>query len=136
VELYLHFANTSSWRGAYLSKIYSIAWNLVKHRDFIFTFNIMSRDRSVCIATGYELDDQMIGVRFSVKAGNFSLRHCVQTGSGAHPVSYPVSTGGSFPGVKRSGCEAGHSSPSTAEVKECVELYLRSSIRLHGVVLS
>jgi hypothetical protein len=29
-----------------------------------------------------------------------------------------------------------HSPPSSAEVKECVELYLRSPIRLHGVVLS
>jgi len=30
-------------------------------------------------------------------------------------------------GVKRPGREAGHSPPSSAEVKECVELYLRSS---------
>jgi hypothetical protein len=39
-------------------------------------------------------------------------------------------------GVKRPGLEAHHSSPSSAEVKECVELYLHSPIRLHGVVLS
>jgi hypothetical protein len=32
--------------------------------------------------------------------------------------------------------EADHSAPSSAEVKECVELYLHSPIRLHGVVLS
>jgi hypothetical protein len=44
---------------------------------------------------------------------------------------------GLFPwGVKRPGREADHSSPSSAEVKECVELYLHSPIRLHGVVLS
>jgi hypothetical protein len=30
-------------------------------------------------------------------------------------------------GVKRLGCEADHSPPSSAEVKECVELYLHSS---------
>jgi hypothetical protein len=29
-------------------------------------------------------------------------------------------------GVKRSRCEADHSPPSSAEVKECVELYLHS----------
>jgi hypothetical protein len=29
-----------------------------------------------------------------------------------------------------------HSPPSSAEVKEWVELYLHSPIRLHGVVLS
>jgi hypothetical protein len=39
-------------------------------------------------------------------------------------------------GVKRPGREADYSPPSNAEVKECVELYLHSPIRLHGVVLS
>jgi hypothetical protein len=39
-------------------------------------------------------------------------------------------------GVKRPEREADHSPPSSAEVKECVELYLHSPIRLHGVVLS
>jgi hypothetical protein len=39
-------------------------------------------------------------------------------------------------GVKRPGREADHSPPSSAEVKEWVELYLHSPIRLHGVVLS
>jgi hypothetical protein len=37
--------------------------------------------------------------------------------------------------VKRPGREADHSPPSSAEVKECVDLYLHSPIRLHGVVL-
>jgi hypothetical protein len=32
----------------------------------------------------------------------FSLLHVVQTGSGAHPVSYPMGTGGSYPGGKAS----------------------------------
>jgi hypothetical protein len=31
---------------------------------------------------------------------NFSLRHRVQTGSGTHPTSYEMGTGGSFPGNK------------------------------------
>jgi hypothetical protein len=44
--------------------------------------------------------------------------------------------GALFPGCKRPGREAGHSPPSSAEVKECVEIYLHSPIRLHGVVLS
>jgi hypothetical protein len=33
-------------------------------------------------------------------AGNFSLNHRVQNFSGAHPVSYPVGTRGSFHGSK------------------------------------
>jgi hypothetical protein len=39
-------------------------------------------------------------------------------------------------GVKRPRREADHSPPSSVDVKECVELYLHSPIRLHGVVLS
>jgi hypothetical protein len=69
----------------------------------------------------------MIGVPFPAGAGNFSLPHHVQTGSGAHSACYPMGTGGgSFPGVKRPGREADHSHPSSAEVKEWVELYLNS----------
>jgi len=61
---------------------------------------------------------QMIRVQFLAGAGNFSLCHCVQTGSGAHPASYPVGTRGSFPGGKVAGGGADHSPPSNAEVKE------------------
>jgi hypothetical protein len=38
------------------------------------------------------------GVRVPAAAGNFSLHHRVQTGSEAHPASYPMGTRGSFPG--------------------------------------
>jgi hypothetical protein len=37
------------------------------------------------------------------RSKNFSFLHVVQTGSGAHPVSYPAGTGGSFPGGKAAG---------------------------------
>jgi hypothetical protein len=60
----------------------------------------MSRDSSVGIATDYGLDDRMIGVRFPAEAGNISLRHRVQAGSGAHPASYPFGNEVSFPGGK------------------------------------
>jgi hypothetical protein len=59
-----------------------------------------SHDSSVSIALGYGLDDQRSRVRFLVGVGNFSLHHHVQNGSGAHPVSYPMGTRGSFPGGK------------------------------------
>jgi hypothetical protein len=35
--------------------------------------------------------------------GNFSLHHRVQTGSGAHPASYPMDMMGSYPGEKEAG---------------------------------
>jgi hypothetical protein len=101
-----------------------------------FSASHKSRDSSVGIALGYGLDDRGSRVRLPAGAGNSSLHHRVQNGSGAHPVSHPMGTRGSFLGVKRLGREADHSPPSSAEVKECVELYLHYPIRLHGVVLS
>jgi hypothetical protein len=38
-----------------------------------------------------------------VGTGNFSLHHCVQNGSEAHPASYPMGTRSSFPGGKAAG---------------------------------
>jgi hypothetical protein len=90
-----------------------------------------SRDSSVGIALGYGLDDRGSRVRFLPGAGNFPLYHRIQNGSGAHPASYPMGTRVYFLGGK-----ADHRPPSSAEIKECVELYSHSPIRLHGVVLS
>jgi hypothetical protein len=63
----------------------------------------MSRDSSVGIALGYELDDRGSRVRFTMGAGNFSLHHRVQNGSGAHPTSYPMGTRVSFREGKAAG---------------------------------
>jgi hypothetical protein len=43
------------------------------------------------------------GVRVPAEAGNFSLHHRVQTGSGAHPVSCPMGNWGSLPWAKATG---------------------------------
>jgi hypothetical protein len=51
-----------------------------------------SRDSLVGTATGYGLDGQ-----------GYSLLHIVQTGSAAQPASYPMTTGGTFPGGKAAG---------------------------------
>jgi hypothetical protein len=71
-----------------------------------------------------------------VSSGNFSFHHRVQNGSGAHPASYPMGIGGSFPGGKAAEREADHSSPSSAEVKNRWSYTSTSGARLHGVVLS
>jgi hypothetical protein len=60
-------------------------------------------DSSVNIATDYGLDGRIIGVRIPAEAGNFSLRHRVQTTYGAHPASYQVGIGDPFPGGKAAG---------------------------------
>jgi hypothetical protein len=62
-----------------------------------------SRDSSVGIAVGYELDDRGSRVRFPAGAGNFSLHHRAQNGSGAHPASYLMGNRVSFPGGKAAG---------------------------------
>jgi hypothetical protein len=68
-----------------------------------WTANKESRDSSVDIALGYGLDDRGSRVRFPAGGENFSLHHRVQNDSGAHPVSYPMGTRGSFPGGKAAG---------------------------------
>jgi len=55
----------------------------------------------------------------------YSLHHRVHTGSGAYPASYSLGTRDTFLAVKRPGRESDHSPPSSAEVKECVELYFQ-----------
>jgi hypothetical protein len=59
-----------------------------------------SRVISGSIVSDYGLDDRAIGVRSPAGAKDFSSSLCVQTGSGAHPASCPVGTGGPFPGGK------------------------------------
>jgi hypothetical protein len=47
-------------------------------------------------------------------AEDFYSSPCVQTGSEAHPASYPMGTGGPFPeGKARPECDADHSPPSS-----------------------
>jgi hypothetical protein len=51
----------------------------------------------------YGLDDRGSRVRFPAGAGNFSLHHHVQNGSGAYTASYPMGIRGSFLGGKAAG---------------------------------
>jgi hypothetical protein len=65
----------------------------------------------------YGMYDRAIGVRSPAVAKDFSSSLCVQTGSGTHPVSCTLGTGGPFPGGKaRPGRDADHSPPSSAGV--------------------
>jgi hypothetical protein len=76
--------------------------NLISFRKW---FTIILADlhdpvSSVSIVTGYALDDRAIKFRFPAEAKEFSFCLCVQTGSGAHPASCTMGTGGPFLGVK------------------------------------
>jgi hypothetical protein len=59
------------------------------------------------------MDDREIKFRFLLESTDVS-----QTGSGAHPASYPMGTGALSPGVKWPGREADHSPQTNAEVKK------------------
>jgi hypothetical protein len=69
------------------------------------------------LRAGRSGDRISVGARFSAP---------VHTGPGAHPASYTMGTG-SFPRVKRPGRGVNHPPPSSAEVKERVDLYLYST---------
>jgi hypothetical protein len=72
--------------------------------------SIRSRGSSVSIVSGYRLDDRAIEVQSPAEAEDFSFSLFVQTGSGAHPASCTMGTGGPFPGGKaRPGRDADHS---------------------------
>jgi hypothetical protein len=90
----------------------------------------VGRYSSVRVATGYGLDGPGIESRWGAR---FSAP--VQTGSGTHSASYTLGTG-SFLGVKQTGCGVDQATPSSAEVKEKVELYLYSPAGSAWILLS
>jgi hypothetical protein len=69
-------------------------------------------------------------------AGNFSLHHHVQAGSGFHPASYPMGTRGSFLGVKRPEHEVETTLPSNADVKNVWSYTSTPPIHLHLMMLT
>jgi hypothetical protein len=77
---------------------------------------LRSRGSSVSTVSDYGLDGRAIGVRSPAGEKDFSSNLCVQTGSGAHPASCTMGTGGPFPGAKP-GRDADHSPPSSVEVE-------------------
>jgi hypothetical protein len=71
----------------------------------------------------YWLDDRVVEVRSPAGAKDFSSILCVQTGSGVHPASCTMGTGGPFLGAKaRPGRDADHLLPYIAEVMNEQEL--------------
>jgi hypothetical protein len=65
-----------------------------------------------------------------------SLNYSIQTDSGTHPASYPMSTVGSFPGGKVQEPIADHSPPSSVDVKIGGAIFVSPRPKcLHGIVL-
>jgi hypothetical protein len=105
-----------------LPYVFRMAWCLVKYRLRFRTFYGIKTKMTITFLDSYwissaeslvlhtrriltEVSNQWYsaelwaagsGVRVPAGAGNFSLHHCAQIGSGAHPASYPMGTSSSF----------------------------------------
>jgi hypothetical protein len=73
------------------------------HYVLMAQYLVKHRDNLLYLFWGYGLDERSSRVRFPAGAGNLSLHHRVQNGSGTHPASYPMGTRGSFLGGKAAG---------------------------------
>jgi hypothetical protein len=80
----------------------------------IHIINFRSTKKPSCAAL---YDARPIIIKGFILGYGLDGRYRVQPGSGAHPASYPMCTGGFSLGIKRPGPESDHSSPSSAEMK-------------------
>jgi hypothetical protein len=100
----------------HICKLFDLLNNVMKYagkfcKELIIFYQEERRSRvsSGSIVPDYGLDGRAIGVRSPAGAEDFSSILCVQTGSGAHPASCTMGTGGPFPGGKtRPGRDADH----------------------------
>jgi hypothetical protein len=94
--------------------LHIIYFNII-FQPFLVLFGAGLAQAVQCLTTGWMTGRSGFDPRQRRK--DFSSNLCVQTGSGAHPASCKMGTGGPFPGGKtRSGRYAHHSPPSSAEV--------------------
>jgi hypothetical protein len=108
--LHSHLNNTLLTASESIKRLRSKQFHIRVHlgdlgiHDKIILESLLERSRysSVGIALGYGLNDRGSRFQFLAGAGNLSLHHRVQKGSGAHP-AYPMGTRGSFPGVETAG---------------------------------
>jgi hypothetical protein len=78
----------------------------------------------------------MTQVWFMAQTGIFPLCHCVQSGSGVHPASFPMGTRCSFPGDKVAGAWNWPLTTYSTKDKNAWSYNSTPSIHLHCVVIS
>jgi hypothetical protein len=87
------------------------SWDWIPSGTWILACFCAAQRRSLKTLNNiYRLNSSPVGVATGWKARvrfpavqDFSFLHSVQTGSGTQPASYPMGTGGSFPGGKAAG---------------------------------
>jgi hypothetical protein len=103
------------FKAIYIYSIFTVLFQILYEYDFNRSYILFEVAQAVqCL-----IMDRTAGDRSPTEAEDFCSNLCIQTGSGAHPASCTVGTGGSFPGGKAwPGRDADHSPPSSAEVKK------------------
>jgi hypothetical protein len=79
----------------------------------------------------YGPEDRALGVRFPAVAKDFSSNLCVLTGSGTHPASCTMGTGGPFPGAKRGRGVMLTTHPHLVPRSRVSRSYTSSPLKLH-----
>jgi hypothetical protein len=88
-----------------------------------------------CLATGWTTGRSRFDPR--QRREDLSSSLCVQTGSGAHQTSCTMGTGSPFPGGKaRTGRDADHSPPSSAEVMNGASMACSGTAKKYKVIHS
>jgi len=111
------------WFPRHLQATYSVPLNLLDFTTLTTHDHLYnSPTSSLCINNALKWYTSGLlagwsGIRVSGGFGNFSLHHCVQTTSGVHSASYPVGIRALSLEVKHPGCEADHSPPPSANIK-------------------
>ena len=115
----MSLSHTHTKCNIFIGKLF---WKIEKCTDWLVLYLcrygsiVTGRDSSVSIASYYGLDGPGIRSQWRVR---FSTP--VQTGPGAHPASYAMGTR-YFPGVKQLGHDVDNPPPSSADVKERVDI--------------
>jgi hypothetical protein len=123
---------------AHLAKSLFVVWPTcrVYSHSIVLIVHVRAVTAQSVHGLDYGLDDRGSRVRFPGRMGIFLFTTASRMALGPIQPPFQWVPGAFSLGVKRPGREADHSPPSNAEVKECVELYLHSPIRLHWMVLS
>jgi hypothetical protein len=108
-----HLLAFTSWNATVVSSLYIFSYIYI----YIYIYLVsMSQDSAVGISSGYGLDDRGVGVRVPVGSRIFSKSSRPALGSTQPPIQWVRGTLSLW--VRRSGREADHSPPASAEIKK------------------
>jgi hypothetical protein len=102
--------------GCPVNEIRSFSWVPTEYYQVIQRCG--SQDTVVGIGTGYGLDDRGVGVRVPVGVKNFLFFTSSRPALGSTQSRIQWVPGVLYPGIKRTGREADHSPPTSAETKK------------------